>query len=109
MFCTNFLTLFLFLLTFSGFFPVSGESSEYPLFGGNSFLKQPPLGVGAQDNIDAKLEIFPLEKTGILLYNGWEPRRIGDFISVSIKDGLVELSFDCRSGPVKIRREAFFF
>ncbi len=49
------------------------------------------------------MEIFPLERTGILLYNGWEPNKIGDFISLSIQDGLVELSYDCRSGPVKIR------
>jgi hypothetical protein len=49
------------------------------------------------------LEILPLEGTGILLYNGWERNKIGDFISLSIQDSFVELSFDCRSGPVKIR------
>ena len=79
------------------------ESIVWPLFRGTSFLKLPPLGKDAQDNIQVEMEIFPLERTGILLYNGWEPNKIGDFISLSIQDGLVELSYDCRSGPVKIR------
>ena len=83
--------------------PVLVESNVQPLFRGTSFLKLPPLGKDAQDNTDAEMEIFPLEKTGILLYNGWKPNKIGDFISLSLQDGFVELSYDCRSGPIKIR------
>ncbi|CAB4004460.1 pikachurin isoform X2, partial [Paramuricea clavata] len=82
---------------------VSVESSLRPLFRDTSFLELPPLGKDAQDSIEAELEILPLEGTGILLYNGWERNKIGDFISLSIQDGFPELSFDCRSGPVKIR------
>jgi hypothetical protein len=84
-------------------FPVLVESSLRPLFRGTSFLELPPLGKDAEDSIEAELEILPLEGTGILLYNGWERNKIGAFISLSIQDSFVELSFDCRSGPVKIR------
>ena len=81
------------------------QSNIQPLFHGTSFLRLPALGKDAQDNIEIEMEIFPLEANGILLYNGWKANSIGDFISLSLQGSFVELSYDCRSGPAKIRTD----
>ena len=78
-------------------------SPDAYFFSGTSFAKLPSLGPGAQDYIEIELEILPIEETGILLYNGWQADKIGDFLSLSLNDGVIEFSFNCRSGPVKIR------
>ena len=51
--------------------------------------------------------IKPLEKSGLILYNGKAPQKMGDFISLSLRKGFVELSFNCGSGTVRIRLDIF--
>ncbi|XP_046862605.1 uncharacterized protein LOC124456121 isoform X2 [Xenia sp. Carnegie-2017] len=83
--------------------PCSEFSPDAYFFSGTSFAKLPSLGPGAQDYVEIELEILPIEETGIFLYNGWQADKIGDFLSLSLNDGVIEFSFNCRSGPVKIR------
>ena len=50
----------------------------------------------------------PENETGLLLYNGFSKRGIGDYILIAIKKGFIIFSFDLGAGPVTIRSHAIF-
>ena len=76
-------------------------------FVGTSFLVFPQLGERAQEYVEVEMSIMPLGRSGLIIYNGWQPQKIGDFISLSLHNGFVELRFNCGSGMIIIRLDLF--
>ncbi|XP_076328006.1 agrin-like isoform X3 [Tachypleus tridentatus] len=77
------------------------NSVTVPEFNGQAYLELPTLSnVGLAFNI----EIWFLTKShnGMLLYNGQDTLSGGDFLSLNIVDGFVQLRFDLGSGVANV-------
>ncbi|XP_022236404.1 agrin-like isoform X1 [Limulus polyphemus] len=72
-----------------------------PEFNGESFLQLPTLpSVGLAFTIEVWFLTYKLD--GLLLYNGQESPPGGDFVSLNLVDGFVQLRFDLGSGVASV-------
>lgn len=74
-----------------------------PSFNGTSYLKYPGLGSAFLSFIEILISFKPLDPDGLFFYNGFKTDGTGDFISLSLSGGFVELRFDLGNGPAIIR------
>ena len=74
-----------------------------PRIGAHGFLEFKSLGSDAWLRIDIEVIIKLESESGLILFNGDRPDGIGDYISLAVKNGLVEFSYDCGTGPSLIR------
>ncbi|GAB6029009.1 hypothetical protein CHUAL_004797 [Chamberlinius hualienensis] len=74
-----------------------------PSFNGTSYLKYPGLGNSVLSFVELLVVFKPLDPDGIMFYNGYKTDGTGDFLSLSLKGGFVELRFDLGTGPAIIR------
>jgi len=74
-----------------------------PLFEGMSFLQFVGLQRSVLSFTDVELIIKPTAHDGLVFYNGYVKRPTGDFISLALKEGIVEFRFDLGTGPTYIR------
>ena len=65
-----------------------------PQFLGSSYLQYHGLKRRALSFIELELVLKPLATDGLILYNGFSKDRIGDFISLALRDGYLEFRFD---------------
>ena len=84
-----------------GFFPEI--DIHVPEFTGNSYLQFIGLRRTVLSYTDVEIVLKPLDKDGLIFYNGYTTDRSGDFISLGLVDGFVEFTFDLGTGPAKIR------
>lgn len=74
-----------------------------PHFNGHSHLQFQGLGRTVLAYTEVEAVIKPEALDGVIVYNGYTHDRKGDFISLSLRNGYVEFSFDLGTGPAIIR------
>ena len=80
-----------------------------PRLHGSGFLQFNALESSAWSKIDIEMVIKPRSLHGLLLFNGDRQDGRGDYILVSLKNGFVELRFDCGTGEAVIRYAGFMY
>lgn len=80
------------------------SSSEYttPYFTGDSFVELKPLEHGSRD-ISIEIGFRALSLNGLLFYTGHLNAKKGDFISIAIINGSLELRYDLGSGSTTLK------
>lgn len=76
-----------------------------PRFNGHSHLEFKGLGRSVLAFTELEVVVKPEARDGLILYNGYTHDRKGDFISLSLRQGYVEFSFDLGTGPAIIRSD----
>lgn len=76
---------------------------KIPSFAGSSYLIYTSLGKKLEKSFSISLVLKPKSTTGLILFSGQHDTKLGDFVSLALKDGKVEYMFDCGSGPVLLR------
>ena len=74
-------------------------------FSGHSYIRYPALGDSALLWLSLQLSIKPHTEDGILLYNADRTDGAGDFLSLALADGYVEVVMEDGSGVVRCRGE----
>lgn len=74
-----------------------------PHFNGHSHLEFGGLGRSVLAFTEIEVVVKPEAKNGMILYNGYQRDRKGDFISLALHDGYVEYTFDLGTGPARLR------
>ncbi|XP_032219807.2 pikachurin [Nematostella vectensis] len=77
-----------------------------PSFSGQSYLTYPSFGQSTLRTFTISLVLKPRSDTGLILFNSQKKHGKTDFISLSLREGIVEFIFDCGSGPAVIRSSA---
>lgn len=77
-------------------------SFDIPSFSGTSFLRIPVIK-NATNEMKIEVEFKSLNKDGIILFNSQEEDGSGDFVSLTLNQGYVELRYDLGSGLAVIR------
>ena len=72
-------------------------------FNGHSHLEFEGLGRSVLAFTEVEVVVKPETVDGLILYNGYQNDRKGDFISLTMRDGYLEFSFDLGTGPAVIR------
>jgi len=80
-----------------------GFSVIVPQFNDTGYIQFEGLGSSAWSRVDIEIVFKPQSENGLLFYNGDRIDGRGDFISLSLKNGFVELRFDCGTGEAIIR------
>ncbi|XP_023215950.1 pikachurin-like isoform X1 [Centruroides sculpturatus] len=86
-----------------------GEKCETPVdiiipsFNGSSYLQYPGLANTVLSFIEVLIVFKPYVPNGVLFYNGYKMDGSGDFISINLVNGFVELRFDLGTGVAIIR------
>jgi hypothetical protein len=81
--------------------PIATNHVQSPLFTGRSWARFERLRAYQQLNIDLQMIVY--SDTGLVLYNGQSPTGQGDFVSLALHNGHVELRFNLGSGPTVLR------
>ncbi|KAL8612700.1 hypothetical protein ACOMHN_025351 [Nucella lapillus] len=76
-----------------------------PRFNGHSHLEFKGLGRSVLAFTELEVVVKPEGRDGLILYNGYTHDRKGDFISLSLRQGYAEFSFDLGTGPAVIRSD----
>ncbi|XP_046330214.1 pikachurin-like [Haliotis rufescens] len=74
-----------------------------PRFSGHSYLQYEGLNRRVLSYTEIEVVFKPMMPDGSILYNGYTKDRKGDFISLALRDGIIEFSFDLGTGPAVIR------
>ena len=64
-----------------------------PAFSGNSYMELPQIK-GASTHTTIDISFRPTQPDGLIMYNGQENDKRGDFIALSMKDGHLEFRSD---------------
>uniref|UniRef100_A0A8C2X311 Agrin n=1 Tax=Cyclopterus lumpus TaxID=8103 RepID=A0A8C2X311_CYCLU len=83
------------------------EKGAYmPLFNGDSYLELKGLHLYGQDlrqKVSMTVILMANDSNGLIFYNGQKTDGKGDFISLSLNDGVLEFRYDLGKGPATIR------
>ncbi|XP_031724782.1 agrin isoform X11 [Anarrhichthys ocellatus] len=86
---------------------VAERSGAYmPLFNGDSYLELKGLHLYGQDlrqKVSMTVILMANDSNGLIFYNGQKSDGKGDFISLSLNDGILEFRYDLGKGPATIR------
>lgn len=82
-----------------------GHDVHIPRFSGHSYLQYEGLNRRVLSYTEIEVVFKPMMPDGSILYNGYTKDRKGDFISLALRDGIIEFSFDLGTGPAVIRSE----
>ncbi|XP_028266804.1 agrin isoform X2 [Parambassis ranga] len=77
-----------------------------PLFNGDSYLELKGLHLYRHDlrqKVSMTVVLMANDSNGLIFYNGQKSDGKGDFISLSLKDGILEFRYDLGKGPATIR------
>ena len=74
-----------------------------PKFGGHSYLMYEGLDRKVLSYTDIEIVLKPSHPEGLIIYNGYTHDRIGDFVSLAMKEGFLEFRFDLGTGPAVLR------
>ncbi|XP_056277972.1 agrin isoform X4 [Pseudoliparis swirei] len=77
-----------------------------PLFNGDSYLELKGLHLYGQDlrqKVSMTVVLKANDSNGLIFYNGQKTDGKGDFISLSLNDGVLEFRYDLGKGPATIR------
>uniref|UniRef100_A0A8C9T420 Agrin n=1 Tax=Scleropages formosus TaxID=113540 RepID=A0A8C9T420_SCLFO len=85
-----------------------GDKKEafLPFFSGNSYLELKGLqdyGIDLQEKVNITVVFLANDSNGMIFYNGQKTDGKGDFISLSLNDGVLEFRYDLGRGPAVIR------
>ena len=72
-----------------------------PNFNGNSFVELLPME-NPSHKVSVEIEFKAYNSEGILLFAQQDSKMGSDFISIHLKEGFVEFSFDLGTGPARI-------
>uniref|UniRef100_A0A672LRZ6 Agrin n=1 Tax=Sinocyclocheilus grahami TaxID=75366 RepID=A0A672LRZ6_SINGR len=78
------------------------HSAFIPYFTGDSFLELKGLHLYGQD-LSMTVVLLANDSKGMIFYNGQKTDGKGDFISLSLNDGILEFRYDLGKGPAVIR------
>uniref|UniRef100_A0A8C1R3F5 Agrin n=1 Tax=Cyprinus carpio TaxID=7962 RepID=A0A8C1R3F5_CYPCA len=82
------------------------HSAFIPYFTGDSFLELKGLHLYGQDlrqKFSLTVVLLANDSKGMIFYNGQKTDGKGDFISLSLNDGILEFRYDLGKGPAVIR------
>ncbi|XP_036802655.1 agrin isoform X5 [Oncorhynchus mykiss] len=86
---------------------VSDKKGAYmPFFSGDSYLELKGLhtyGHNLHQKVSMMVVLMANESNGMIFYNGQKTDGKGDFISLSLNDGILEFRYDLGKGPAVIR------
>ncbi|XP_042159508.1 agrin isoform X1 [Oncorhynchus tshawytscha] len=86
---------------------VSDKKGAYmPFFSGDSYLELKGLhtyGHNLHQKVSMTVVLMANESNGMIFYNGQKTDSKGDFISLSLNDGILEFRYDLGKGPAVIR------
>nr|XP_046222264.1 LOW QUALITY PROTEIN: agrin-like [Oncorhynchus gorbuscha] len=86
---------------------VSDKKGAYmPFFSGDSYLELKGLhtyGHNLHQKVSMTVVLMANESNGMIFYNGQKTDGKGDFISLSLNDGILEFRYDLGKGPAVIR------
>ncbi|XP_068453811.1 agrin isoform X7 [Clinocottus analis] len=77
-----------------------------PLFNGDSYLELKGLHLYRQDlrqKVSMTVILMANDSNGLIFYNGQKTDGKGDFISLSLNNGILEFRYDLGKGPATIR------
>ncbi|XP_061623301.1 agrin isoform X4 [Phyllopteryx taeniolatus] len=77
-----------------------------PLFNGDSYLELKGLHLYAHDlrqKVSMTVVLMANDSNGLIFYNGQKSDGKGDFISLSLNEGILEFRYDLGKGPATIR------
>ncbi|XP_038579256.1 agrin isoform X4 [Micropterus salmoides] len=77
-----------------------------PLFNGDSFLELKGLHLYGHDlrqKLSMTVILMANDSNGLIFYNGQKSDGKGDFISLSLSEGILEFRYDLGKGPATIR------
>ncbi|XP_067381825.1 agrin isoform X9 [Channa argus] len=77
-----------------------------PLFNGDSYLQLKGLHLYGHDlrqKLSMTVVLMANDSNGLIFYNGQKSDGKGDFISLSLSDGILEFRYDLGKGPATIR------
>ncbi|KAM8862490.1 agrin isoform 9-T9 [Spinachia spinachia] len=83
-----------------------GRGAYMPLFNGDSYLELKGLHLYGQDlrqKVSMTVVLMANDSNGLIFYNGQKSDGRGDFISLSLNDGILEFRYDLGKGPATIR------
>uniref|UniRef100_A0A7N6B1A6 Agrin n=1 Tax=Anabas testudineus TaxID=64144 RepID=A0A7N6B1A6_ANATE len=86
---------------------VAERSGAYmPLFNGDSYLQLKGLHLYGHDlrqKLSMTVVLMANDSNGLIFYNGQKSDGKGDFISLSLNNGILEFRYDLGKGPATIR------
>ncbi|XP_067095244.1 LOW QUALITY PROTEIN: agrin-like [Osmerus mordax] len=86
---------------------VSDKKGAYlPLFSGDSYLELKGLHLYGHDppqKVSMTVVLMANSSNGMIFYNGQKTDGKGDFISLSLNDGILEFRYDLGKGPAVLR------
>ncbi|XP_057686455.1 agrin isoform X5 [Corythoichthys intestinalis] len=86
---------------------VAERSGAYmPLFNGDSYLELKGLHLYGHDlrqKVSMTVVLMANDSNGLIFYNGQKTDGKGDFISLSLNEGILEFRYDLGKGPATIR------
>ncbi|XP_045065333.1 agrin-like isoform X3 [Coregonus clupeaformis] len=86
---------------------VSDKKGTYmPFFSGDSYLELKGLHTYGHDlhqKVSMTVVLMAIESNGMIFHNGQKTDGKGDFISLSLNDGILEFRYDLGKGPAVIR------
>ena len=85
------------------FTPYAGFNVSVPEFNRTGYIQFESLGSSAWSKIEIEIVFKPGTQHGLLFYNGDRNDGHGDYILISLKNGFIELRFDCGTGEAIIR------
>ena len=81
---------------------LSENDLRIPNFNGNSFVELLPME-NPSHKVSVEIEFKAYNSEGILLFAQQDSKMGNDFISIHLKEGFVEFTFDLGTGPARIR------
>ncbi|XP_017266760.1 agrin isoform X2 [Kryptolebias marmoratus] len=85
---------------------VEKKGAYMPLFNGDSYLELKGLHLYGHDlrqKISMSVVLLATDSNGLIFYNGQKSDGKGDFISLSLNNGILEFRYDLGKGPATIR------
>ncbi|KAM4609928.1 agrin [Polymixia lowei] len=82
------------------------KGAYMPLFSGDSYLELKGLHLYGHDlhqKVSMTVVLMANDSNGLIFYNGQKTDGKGDFISLSLNDGVLEFRYDLGKGPAVIR------
>uniref|UniRef100_A0A8C5HGP2 Agrin n=1 Tax=Gouania willdenowi TaxID=441366 RepID=A0A8C5HGP2_GOUWI len=82
------------------------EKAYMPLFNGDSYLELKGLHLYGHDlrqKLSMTVVLMANDSNGLIFYNGQKSDGKGDFISLSLNNGILEFRYDLGKGPATLR------
>uniref|UniRef100_A0A671XJA2 Agrin n=1 Tax=Sparus aurata TaxID=8175 RepID=A0A671XJA2_SPAAU len=83
-----------------------GSGAYMPLFNGDSYVELKGLylyGHDLRQKLSMTVVLMANDSNGLIFYNGQKSDGKGDFISLSLNNGILEFRYDLGKGPATIR------